>query len=147
MTLTKQPASSFGPELLALLKKGSTEVVTLSFSLGKDAIRLRHRIHQLRAAMRRDHHPDWQQVYRAQVVLEGPHVKPGVPDPNKPQKLIVSPRDSEYTQVLKDAGVEVLAQNPVDLPLDTKVLLPEATDAEDPAEAFLSKLHLTEEKK
>lgn len=143
MTMTKQPASSFGPELLALLKSGAESRVEIPFAKGKDAIRLRHRIHQLRAAMRRDKHPDWEQVYRTQVLLEGPHIKPGVPDPNQPQVLVVSPRDSEFNEAIQRAGVKILEPTPLVL-----TPIPELqVDANDPAEAFLKTLNIVEEKK
>jgi hypothetical protein len=59
-----------------------------------------HRINALRAALKRENHPDWEQLYRCGVHR----------DTGDRRTLILAPRDSEFRSVLKDAGVTV---NPI----------------------------------
>ena len=94
------PASSFGAELQATLREGANKELRLRFDSEALATRFMHRINALRAALKREDHPDWQQLYRCGVHR----------DPGDRRTLILAPRDSEFRSVLKDAGVAV---NPI----------------------------------
>ena len=117
------PASSFGAELQATLREGANKELRLKFDTEAMATRFMHRINALRAAMKREAHQDWEQLYRCGVhrdVLD--------------RKIIVlSPRDSEFRTTLKDAGIvlappaEVKEYN-IKTPPAPEVLPPDPTD-------------------
>ena len=94
------PASSFGAELQATLREGANKELRLRFDSEALATRFMHRINALRAALKRENHPDWEQLYRCGVHR----------DTGDRRTLILAPRDSEFRSVLKDAGVTV---NPI----------------------------------
>lgn len=119
---SKSPTSSFDSSLIDALRSGSREPVTLEFETAKQATKFRHRIHGLRAAMRRESHPDWEQLYRAGVYI----------DVTDPKKVIIRPRDSEFHDVLKAAGVKLTADEPPTTP---------ETKTGDTVEDFLAGLH------
>jgi hypothetical protein len=103
-TKSKTPVVSFGPQLMAVLLKGSRERVELDFSAEPSrAVAMAFRLNQLRQAMRAENHEHSKLVYRAKVLA--------VRDENgKPTgQLIVSPKDAEFESALAAAGVELPA--------------------------------------
>jgi hypothetical protein len=101
-TKSKTPVVSFGPQLMAVLLKGSRERVELDFtSEPSRAVAMAFRLNQLRQAMRAENHEHAKLVYRAKVLA----VRDGN---NKPTgQLIVSPKDAEFESALVAAGVEL----------------------------------------
>jgi hypothetical protein len=103
MTQSKHlPVTSFGAQLHSVLREGANKELRLTFGTEKLATRFAQRINALRNAMRREKHPDWQQLYRC-----GVHK-----DTTDPRILIVGPRDSEFTQAIKNAGVKISEDPP-----------------------------------
>jgi hypothetical protein len=132
MTRTKDmPVDSFGPNLQAVLRKGANVEVKINFPTPELALRFRHRIHTLRAAMKRENHPDWQQLYRCGIYI----------DPKDTKALIIAPRDSEFNEALKDAGfTDIEATQKVEYTIpEPKIPRPD-NPADDPAESFLATL-------
>ena len=125
MTKKAQPIESFGPEMMAALLKGSREKLTLEFPAYRSAVYFMARIHLLRKQMREANHPEYNIAARARVSLSfGPDA--GYPeveikldsqggkrpvDREVPAKITISPHDSEFGDVLKNAGVEIMARN------------------------------------
>lgn len=86
------PVSSFSEELMAALLKGCREKLTIPLGDEKAAMKLRHRIHELRSAMRKEDHPSATLVERAQL---------SVRDGN----LVIFPKDSQFAAAIRRAGV------------------------------------------
>jgi hypothetical protein len=122
------PASSFGAELQATLREGANKELRLKFDSEALATRFMHRLNALRAAMKREDHPDWQQLYRC-----GVHK-----DAHDKKILILAPRDSEFRKALQDAGVSLTA--PVPDIAEYHVKTPSIDAPNDPAEDFLATL-------
>lgn len=126
---TKMPIESFGPELFNALIEGSKRKVELNTDY-KTAVKLRMRIHQLRARMREESHPLYPIAAKAHLTISWPdsietltsykkihHPK----NPKSPVTLTISPHDSEYGDIFKDAGIDVL---PIDHNLFTDTVSP-----------------------
>jgi len=125
---TRMPASSFGSELQATLREGANKELRLKFETEALATRFMHRLNALRAALKREQHTDWEQLYRC-----------GVHKDVKDKKvLILAPRDSEFRQALLDAGVDVSPPAPV-TEYTIKTTSPDGPPI-DPAEDFLATL-------
>lgn len=117
----KYPIESFGPEIMAALTKGSTETVVIHMPTWRAAVRFQQRLHMLRKAMRDSNHPLYPATARVSCKLEwgadagyGVEVKTvivgkgnRVPE-NRDTKtrVTLSPRDSEFTEVLQKAGLK-----------------------------------------
>jgi hypothetical protein len=101
---SRYPVSSFGPELMALLIKGTKEEVRVPCETRKQMRALQARIHQLRGAMGRERHPQYAVVTRARTSQSW---KIGANDQPHDWALIVRPQDSQFASILKKAGVEV----------------------------------------
>jgi hypothetical protein len=82
---------SFGGELMSLLLQGSTKRMEVILPTNKDCIKLRHRLHILRSAMRHYDHTDAELVEKARISIEG-------------TKLIAQPQDIEYGDAIRRAG-------------------------------------------
>jgi hypothetical protein len=123
------PASSFGAELQATLREGANKELRLKFESETLATRFMHRINALRAALKREQHQDWEQLYRCGVHR----------DPGDRKILILSPRDSEFRGVLQQAGITI-SPIPEVKEFDIKSRPPEAAPSSDPAEDFLATL-------
>lgn len=123
MTKSSSPISSFGPELMVILREGSEKRCTYDLPSSQAAFRLMSRINALRAAMRRESHPDSDRVYRAGVKI----------DRENRCRVIVEPKDSEFRNLLSNSSplAELTAQN---IPVDPPGV------AEDSADVFLSDL-------
>lgn len=127
MARSNAPVSSFGPELMTVLKDGANARRDYDFPDPQTAFRFMSRINALRAAMRREKHPDSDRVYRAGVKI---------PRDNK-CRVVVAPRDSEFGDFLKSAGTPILHEDPPDpSPRET----PHPGTAPDSADSFLSSL-------
>lgn len=96
MARTFAPVTSFGQELHDALRRGANARLVITFDNERMAIRFNQRINALRAAMKRENHSDWVQLYRCQARREG-------------CKLILSPADSEFRSALDAAGVDTMA--------------------------------------
>jgi len=83
-----------------------------------------HRLNALRAALKREQHPDWEQLYRC-----GIHK-----DPIDPSILVLGPRDSEFRAAIAQAGVTLVD------PVPEKIEVTVPTAPADPAEDFLATL-------
>jgi hypothetical protein len=118
------PASSFGAELQATLREGANKELRIKFDNEALCTRFMHRLNALRAALKREQHPDWEQLYRC-----GIHK-----DPTDRKILVLSPRDSEFRAAIKAAGISLAAP----VPEQIEVTVP--TTATDPAEDFLATL-------
>lgn len=115
---TKYPIESFGPELMAALIAGGRKVVTLEFKSKNMAHRFQMRVNMLRARMRELNHPDFKVASRARVSIYWGEKGgwPDDPDGKEHGKVIITPRDSEFGDALKDAKVKVeeLANDPLE---------------------------------
>jgi hypothetical protein len=107
----RYPVASFGPEMMAALKKGAVETVTLKFPNLKAATFFHHRIHTLRAAMREENHPDAELVARARAMkVWGAKLGKDYETDFKGEKachVVIQPNDAQFADVMKEAGVEV----------------------------------------
>lgn len=136
----RYPVSSFGPEIMAALIKGSNEKVILKFrkdgtrSAMTQAIYLQHRIHTLRAMMRTEGHDSSELVSRARTSrVWGEKVDHTHKDDVKGEQYVelhIYPNDSQFESVFKEAGVDV-PEVKVDLAPDQEAALEELTS--DPA--------------
>jgi hypothetical protein len=106
-----QPVSSFGPELLAALIKGSKEPVVIKLANRTQGRTLQLRIQMLRGAMQREGHPMYAIVTRVKTSLKwGNRLSPDLETDVKGIKaaeLHLIPRDSEFGDAIRRAGVEV----------------------------------------
>lgn len=114
MTLpkTRYPIESFGPELRELLLKGSIQRIELKGIKRRVGHRLQQRLNMLRSRMLALNHPDHKIVARARVsLIWGKRLDPdstyGGKDMDQPAMLVVAPHDSDFTDIIKKAGVEV----------------------------------------
>lgn len=101
----RYPVSSFGPELMAALKKGAVEKVELKFPSMKAAIFFQHRIHTLRSMMREENHPDAELVSRARTARHWDAAND--PKGEKGCSLIIQPNDIQFRSIVEAAGVSV----------------------------------------
>lgn len=114
------PFSSFGNELYATLKKGTMEKVEIKFDLFTVAFRFQQRLHAMRAAMKRESHPDTAMMYRARTSLIWP--EGGGPNGRDAlgAVLTISPRDSEFADIVRNAGIDTsvrpMSKTEVDMP-------------------------------
>lgn len=130
---SKYPVSSFGPELMTLLLKGSRETVVLTFDQPDDAGRkraktLQLRIQTLRQRMREEEHEDYPLTTRAKVsVMWGRRaVEFGGPDAwmeddigKRGALLVIRPHDAEFGDELAKAGVILAPLRPASAPVDS----------------------------
>lgn len=157
----KYPIESFGPELMTALVKGGKEGLELRFETKTLAHRFQQRVHMLRQRMREESHPDYTVASRAVVsLLWGPksEVKEWDEDHmgKKGALIRIRPRDSEFGQVLKNAGVTEQEINERDPLADIGTTLPqeyrplpetEPSGMPDPLEAYTPPVVEEEEKK
>src|SRR5882672_7220953 len=125
------PLESFGPQITQLLIEGSQRKIVVEEGLTyASAIRLQLRIQSLRKQMRIQAHPMWKVVAKAKVsVLWGAKAGfapvemkhnsrnyPFTKDNTVPAKVIVQPRDGEFSSALTAAGVAIkdLAADPLE---------------------------------
>lgn len=126
MAKSNTPVSSFGPEILAVLRAGCETRNTYDLPTPQAAFRFMSRLNSLRAAMKREAHPDSDRVYRAGVKINRD---------NRCQ-VIVEPRDSEFRDMLSRAEVRIaLAEGPSDT-----TPTPRPGTSADAADSFLSTL-------
>lgn len=98
----KRPALNFDSRLLLALEEGCKREVRLLCAGAKEAIRLRHEINTLRAALREQNRTDWQRFYQAGLYI----------DKKDPRVLLIKPKDGEFKSILDAAGVPDLAAPP-----------------------------------
>lgn len=125
---TRFPTSSFGAELQATLREGANKELRIKFSSEALATRFIHRLNSLRAAMKREQHSDWEQLYRCGVHR----------DPQDRAKIILAPRDSEFRAAIKESGVDLTA--PVPEVSEYVIKTPAPEDRRDSADDFLATL-------
>lgn len=111
-----QRVESFGPEMMAVLLKGANDGLKVSMPYHK-AIRFRQRLYQLRHAMQVESHPQYHIVARVRAtitwdegVIQTLRNMKQVPRPidrKAPVTVEVTPLDSEFTSMLKDAGLDL----------------------------------------
>lgn len=124
---SKAPVSSFGPELQSALRSGSNKRLELSFESPALAVRFAARINQLRSAMRAEGHPDADRLYRAGVYL-----------PKGTCTVVIMPKDSEFRDALKAAGVDNVPEPPT--VVRHEISTPRPGVVADPANDFLASL-------
>lgn len=112
---SRYPVSSFGPELMAILVKGSTEEVRLPCPDRKTMRNLQARLHMLRGAMAREKHQMYEVVTRARTSQSWK-----IGGDNKPHDwaLVVRPQDSQFADIIKKAGITVEPADAANLILD-----------------------------
>lgn len=120
-----QPLSSFGPELQSTLREGANRELRITFPTESLAVRFAQRINQLRLAMKRAAHPEWEQLYRC-----GIHFAEG-----DKTTLIIGPKDSEFRSFLRKAGVDVASPPPV-----SEVTIHPPSSPSDPVDEFFAEL-------
>jgi hypothetical protein len=98
---TRQPVSSFGPQLLAALLKGAVEKVEIPCPDQRTMQWLQLRIQTLRGAMEREGHPQYALVTRARTARSW-NQKKGL---DVDCKLIIQPHDSQFSDILTKAGI------------------------------------------
>lgn len=140
---SKLPIESFGPELMAALLAGSTKEFRFQLPY-RNAVQFRRRIHQLRVRMREEKHPQSKLVERARVSIlwgkeagfEEPSTRrtsnsnPVPADLNTPALVLIKPYDSEFSEALKRAGVQI------DTSVGSDLKLPDSDIPSDPLAAF-----------
>lgn len=108
------PVISFGPELFEALIRGSKERVEIGPMPYRVALKLQYRINHLRAAMQTETHEHATLVLRARTSITWSSDTPisvsrnrvRVPiDRNAPCVVIVEPHDSEFGDLLRNAGI------------------------------------------
>jgi hypothetical protein len=133
------PLTSFGPEILATLLKGSREEVVLDMPYN-EAVELRKRMHFLRARMRQDKHELASIVAGAKVTIRwGPEVatstsRKGVKYPTDSHslvQLVVRPQDYTFRAAIEAAGVKI------DIPEPIPAIVPSIDESEDILTEFL----------
>jgi hypothetical protein len=122
------PASSFGAELQATLREGANKELRLKFDSEPLATRFTHRINALRAALKREEHSDWEQLYRCGVHR----------DPLDRKIVILSPRDSEFRPTLQAAGIDLSA--PIPPVSEYTIKTPSISEPLEPVDDFLATL-------
>lgn len=146
---SRRPVSSFGPELLELLVRGAQKEISIPCPSMKFMKNLQMRIHLLRGAMQRAKHPQYDLATRARTSCRWdfkrfPSTKHRqFPSDAEECVLVISPNDSQFTDVLKAAGITVSEaskniMDEVDVPLAPRNPLVEPTpDAvDDPYRKF-----------
>ena len=136
---SRYPVSSFGPELMAILLKGARERVAIPCPDQRFMKYLQMRIQMLRGAMAREKHPNYTLVTRTRTTRTWNTALGKDVD----CVLIVAPNDSQFSDVLQRAGVDV-TPNDVDLlthpeigAFDAPSLEPETSDSDtDPYARF-----------
>lgn len=123
MAKTHDPITSFGAELNAVLRQGANKEVRIKLPDKNLAIRFKQRLNKLRVAMKAAKHPDWEQLYRCGITT----------DPSDPCTIILRPKDSEFRDFIKGAGVST--EEP---PAVTSVSVGESTP--DAVDSFLAEL-------
>lgn len=107
----RYPVSSFGPAMMAALKKGAVEKVVLKFPNLKSATFFHHRLHLLRAAMREENHSESALVSRARATKEwGEKLGPAFADDVRGLRachIVIQPNDDQFNSVLEEAGIDV----------------------------------------
>ena len=101
--VSRYPVSSFGPELMAILLKGSRERVEIPCPDQRTMRHLQMRLQMLRGAMGREKHPQYTLVTRARTSRTW-DAAVGV---NERCVLVVQPNDSQFAPALKSAGIAV----------------------------------------
>jgi hypothetical protein len=113
--LPLKPVESFGPEIFQALVEGSKRRIELRLPYAK-AVYFRMRVNQLRNQMRLQGHEGYSAVSQARLTIAFDSATPirksrrGVRIPmdvNVPVTLIISPSDSEFADILAQAGVMV----------------------------------------
>lgn len=117
-----KPIESFGPELFRALIEGAKRRVEFELPYRK-AIHFRQRANQLRNEMRKQGHEQANVVSQAKIAISWPdsamvnrssrNVR-HPSDPNTPCTVTIAPADSEFTDVLKTAGIEVPTLTPTE---------------------------------
>jgi len=92
MPRAKRTVNSFNPRLLNALQEGCKREVRLSFPTGKEAVRCRQELNQLRVALRNEASTGWQQYTGVGIYLDKSDV-------------VLKPKSSMYKDVLDAAGV------------------------------------------
>jgi len=123
---TKYPIESFGPELMEAIVRGGKPggLVVLKFDKPggrKHARQFQLRVQQLRTRMRELNHPDYPIAARAMVSMKWGEkaIAHGAPEDwredyygEKGCYIVISPRDSEFNDALKAAGIELRPPTP-----------------------------------
>lgn len=122
---TIQPLSSFGAELQSTLREGANRELRIKFPTASLAARFAQRLNQLRLAMKRAAHPEWEQLYRC-----GIHFAEG-----DKTTLIIGPKDSEFRAFLSSAGVDVVPPPPI-----SEVSVHPPSSPSDPVDEFFADL-------
>lgn len=111
----KDPVDSFGPEIFNALVEGTHRKVSIKLTY-RDAIKLRTRIHRLRAQMGEQNHQLYGLVMKAELKIEIPSGTPtklsyrnvrSPQDPSAEVTLVILPRDSDFKEAILAAGVQV----------------------------------------
>jgi len=122
---TKTPLESFGPELFNALIEGSKRKITIPTDY-RTAVKFRIRVHQLRHRLREDAHPLYGIAARTKVTIEWDETKVETivsrkkvhfpKNPLAPVTLTIAPHDSQFSEALAAAGIDVKT------PLDSELL-------------------------
>lgn len=128
MSRPKPPITSFGPQLLGALIKGSKEPIVLTLSY-REASVMRRRLYELRNRLREEKHELAPIVENVRIFIEwGPSINfPTIEErvssksvrsprnPNATVRLTIRPADSEFREALQRAGVDAheLTDDPV----------------------------------
>jgi len=137
MTSSPRSIDAFGPEILSALTHGAREEIKLPLSY-RNAVYFRSRLHQLRAVMRETKHPLASLVVKTRISIDWDTDKhqtlytrrkaPYPVDRNIPVTLTIRPHDSDFTSVLKAAGVDVDKAEDIEIT--------SSSPSSDPLEAF-----------
>jgi hypothetical protein len=100
--MSRSTVNSFGPELMAVLLKGSRERVEIPCPDQRTMKFIQMRLQMLRGAMFRERHQAYAVVVRARTSRTW-----NKSDKDKDCVLVVQPNDSQFADIFKRAGIEV----------------------------------------
>lgn len=104
--------STFGPAIMDALLAGTRDPgATITFPSLHMALLFRRRLYELRAAMEREHHPDFSIALSVKVFLNKGATK------DHPATIILAPADREFDSIIRAAGIAPRT--------DTQPLLPD----------------------
>lgn len=102
---TKEPLESFGPELVEImLRAAKGERITLTFPTAKQAHTFRRRLYTLRRRLQDDRPDVYAIVCRCEVGV--PKQAENNQGPIRPATITLRVKDSEFSEVIKNAKTE-----------------------------------------
>ena len=100
----RNSVSSFGPELMAVLVRGSRERIEIPFDDWRTMCFFQLRLQTLRGSMRREKHPNLELVERARTARHWDEDERGA---KHNFRLVIEPQDFRFRGAILKAGIHV----------------------------------------